>query len=534
MKKYLLFVLCIVVLTLSKKIYATTSFTTDRKSLKIYEKYDISQIINSDSNNLKYTSSNENIATISKEGIIFTKKMGEFTITVSDGSSTDTCKFSSGYYVGIDVSKWNGKVDWARVKEQGIDFAMIRSSLGWYDEIEDKDHEYEFQYDEQLLNNLKGASENNVSFGIYHYSYADTIEKAILEAEYVLNAINEYGKEYKEKMTLPIAYDIEEEKAAKVGKAKLTEIAITFCTKIYEAGYTPIIYSNKNFFLNYLNLDKLNAMAYNYWYASPKANPNFSDKITIGDTKTSPFIWQYSFNGSVEGANTSDGTVDMNVLYMKDRVKVEVKDNGQVVDTIGADKGGKIDYIPKYEKEGYNLVGFKDKNNNIIDSDKEYNEDTIITPTFEKIKITEIVLNKRTLEISNKEDYYLKVNRVLPDNAILEGEKLIFETDNSKIAKVDQNGTVTPLSDGTCKITCKLESNPKVVATCNVNVHFGIVKGDLDRNGVITANDASIVLDIYKSGTPTPEQIKIGDMDGNGTLTANDASMILDMYKNGQ
>lgn len=63
-----------------------------------------------------------------------------------------------------------------------------------------------------------------------------------------------------------------------LGMKKVTEIAIAFCNKIYEAGYTPIIYSNRDFFTNYLDLDKLNALAYNYWYASPKDDPNFSEE----------------------------------------------------------------------------------------------------------------------------------------------------------------------------------------------------------------------------------------------------------------
>lgn len=60
------------------------------------------------------------------------------------------------------------------------------------------------------------------------------------------------------------------------------------------------------------------------------------------------------------------------------------------------------------------------------------------------------------------------------------------------------------------------------------------IKGDIDGNGVLTANDAAMLLDIYKNGNATPEQTKLCDMDGNGTLTANDAAIILDMYKNGK
>ena len=123
----------IMFLGLKDTIYATTSFSTDRKSLKIYEKFDISQIIQTDNKeNLKYEISNDNIADISEDGIIFTKRLGEFKITVIDGTSRDTCMFSSGYYVGIDVSSFNGNVEWDKVKEQGIDFAMIRSTIGWF------------------------------------------------------------------------------------------------------------------------------------------------------------------------------------------------------------------------------------------------------------------------------------------------------------------------------------------------------------------------------------------------------------------
>ena len=189
---------------------------------------------------------------------------------------------------------------------------MIRSSYGWYDEETDKDEEYDFQYDKKLLDNLKGASENEISFGIYHFSYAKNKEEALLEAEYVLNAIGNYGKEYKEKMSLPIAYDVEY--ISNLSQKELTDIVITFCSKIYEAGYTPIVYSNKNFFVNHLDVEKLNALAYNLWYANYQENPDFSEKITIADTNVSPMIWQYTQSGDIDGANTDDGHVDLDIL----------------------------------------------------------------------------------------------------------------------------------------------------------------------------------------------------------------------------
>ena len=525
----------IMFLGLKDTIYATTSFSTDRKSLKIYEKFDISQIIQTDNKeNLKYEISNDNIADISEDGIIFTKRLGEFKITVIDGTSRDTCMFSSGYYVGIDVSSFNGNVEWDKVKEQGIDFAMIRSTIGWYDEVADKDEEYDFQFDKQFLNNIKGASESNLSFGIYHFCLAKTPEEAKLEAEYVLTAINEYGKDYKDNMTLPIAYDIEGAELEKLGMKKVTEIAIAFCTEIYNAGYTPIIYSNRNFYMNYLDLEKLNALAYNYWYALPKDNPDFSEKITIADTNTSPFIWQYTFDGSVDGANNDQGNVDMDVMYMSDRVKVKILDNGQVIDTIGADKGGNIDYIPEYNKDGYTYNGIVDDSGNIIDDSYVFNNDSKVNVSFSKIKITSIVLNNANLDFSNDSVKLLEIKSFEPQTAILDGEEFIYTSDNINVATVDSNGVVKPISNGKCTITCSLKSDPAVKTTCSVNVHFGIIMGDLDRDGAVNANDAAVALDIYKYGNATDEDMQIGDMNNDGVINANDAALILDVYKYGK
>lgn len=533
MKKYYILVIVFVGILLFKSdIYANTSFNTKRKSMKVYEKYDLSEIITSDSKNLKYTSSNEDVATVSDDGIVFSKKMGEFLITVADENSSSTCKFSSGYFVGIDVSTFNSKVEWNKVKEQGIDFAMIRSSYGWYDEVADKDEEYDFQYDKEFLNNLKGVCDNNISFGIYHFSYARNKEEAELEAEYVLNAINNYGSEYKNEMSLPIAYDVEYVKD--LTKKELTDVVIAFCSKIYEAGYTPMVYSNNNFFANYLDLAKLNAFAYKYWYSAPKKEPDFSERITIADTQTSPFMWQYTFEGSVEGANTDKGIVDMNIMYMKDRVKVEIRDNGQVIDIIGADKGGKIDKIPAYEKNGYKFKEIKDEENNTIDENYIFNKDTIATAVFEKIKITQIALDKTSIEVSDKREHYIKVKSFLPVEATLDGENVIFTSDDIQIATVDNTGRIIPKKDGECTITCSLESNRSIKASCKVNVHFGYIKGDLDKNKVINANDAAIALDLYKNGNVTAENLKIGDMDNNRVINANDAAIILDLYKNGK
>lgn len=532
MKKCTIIFMAVILFTfLSKNIYATTNFNVQRKSLKIYDKFNISQILTTDSKNLKYTSSDENIATIDKNGMIFTKKQGQFIINVTDENSSTSCTFSSGYYVGIDVSSWNNAIDWKKVKKSGVDFAMIRSSYGWYDEETDKDEEYDFQYDKKLLDNLKGASENEISFGIYHFSYAKNKEEALLEAEYVLNAIGNYGKEYKEKMSLPIAYDVEY--ISNLSQKELTDIVITFCSKIYEAGYTPIVYSNKNFFVNHLDVEKLNALAYNLWYANYQENPDFSEKITIADTNVSPMIWQYTQSGDIDGANTDDGHVDLDILYMKDRVKITIENEGKIEDIIGVDKGTKVSELPVLSKIGYTFGGYKDKNGNSILQDYVYTKDITLVPVFKKIPITAIIPEKEKIDVVDKKTYKININKVEPETAILDGEELVYESDDTTIATVDKDGNVTPLKDGICNIKCYIKSNHTISTNITVDIHLGYIRGDLDKNGIVDANDAAIALDLYKYNNVTDEQLKIADIDKNGIIDANDAALILDIYKYG-
>ena len=520
----------------SSNVYANTKFNVERKSLKIYDKLNIADIITTDSTNLSYSSSNEDVATIDDEGVITTHSQGEFKITVNDENSTDTCMFSSGYFVGIDVSSFNNNVDWQKVKSQGIDFAMIRAAFGWYDEVADADEEYDFQYDKQFINNIKGASENNVSFGIYHYAYATNVEEAKMEAEYVLNAINNYGAEYKGNMTLPIAYDIEDEAILKLSKKEITDIAIAFCTQIYNAGYTPIIYSNTNVFTKYLDLDKLNAMAYNFWYSWYVDNPDFSDKVTISSTNISPLIWQYSNSGSIEGATNDQNLTDLNVMYMKDRVKIDIVEDGQVIDTIGTDKGTKLDekYYSFMQKKGYNFIGFETESGTRIDENYIFNTDCTLNAIYEKIPVEEIILDKQEITFTDYNSQKLNVSKILPEEALVNNDDLVFKSDNESVATVNENGDVIPVYNGQCNIICYLKSNDKVYATCKVNVSgIDFKRGDANKDGAVNSVDAAFVIDIYKNNVElTQDEFNFLDINKDGAINSVDSASIIDMYKN--
>lgn len=159
----------------STNIFASSSFINkEYKSINVYEKFDIKTIQNDSSKKYNYSSSDNAVASVNSDGIVIGKKMGECYITIADDNgSSSKLNIRVGYYKGIDVSSFNGDVNYSSIKSQGIDFVMIRSSYGWYDSYDAAaGKEYGFQYDSKLYNNVKGAVENNVPFGIYHYSYA--------------------------------------------------------------------------------------------------------------------------------------------------------------------------------------------------------------------------------------------------------------------------------------------------------------------------------------------------------------------------
>ena len=120
----------------------------------------------------------------------------------------------------------------------------------------------------------------------------------------------------------------------------------------------------------------------------------------------------------------------------------------------------------------------------------------------------------------------------MPSDASLVDETINYIVEDKTILDVDPStGKILPRKDGRTTVTCVLDSDSSIQATVSLNVHLGYVKGDLDRNNLVDANDASIALEIFKSESQTQEDLKYGDMDDNGIIDANDASLILELYK---
>lgn len=188
-------------------------------------------------------------------------------------------------YKGIDVSKWQGRIDWNLVKSDGIQFAMIRSSFGWGDGSED------FLFD----TNYENAKKVDMPVGAYHYSYARTPAEAIKEAEYCHSIIK--GKKFE----YPVAFDMEENGVASLGKERVSAIAKAFCEKMESYGYYVCIYANKHWLENYFTEEILDN--YDIWLAQWTEKPTFNKPYGM---------WQKSSRGKVAGIS---GYVDLDIAF---------------------------------------------------------------------------------------------------------------------------------------------------------------------------------------------------------------------------
>ena len=158
---------------------------------------------------------------------------------------------------GIDVSKYQGTIDWAAVKEEGIEYAFIRLGLRGYESAK-------IVLDEYYETNMAGANSAGVAAGVYFFTQAVTVEEAKEEADFVIEHLKGYD------VSCPVVFDVErisggKGRADQLTKEERTDITIAFCEAVKAAGYTPMIYGNVVCFTRLLDMAKLND--YEKWYA---------------------------------------------------------------------------------------------------------------------------------------------------------------------------------------------------------------------------------------------------------------------------
>ena len=199
---------------------------------------------------------------------------------------------------GADFSKHQGTIDWASVKQSGVEFVILRAAVRGYGSSGN------LVTDSQIAANIKGALSQNIDVGIYVFSQAVTTEEAVEEAERALDIIKGYD------IKLPIYFDSEYSgapnrtgRADGLTKAERTSLAIAFCETVRNAGYKPGVYASKSFFYNNLGYAAFQSRGYEIWLA------HYISSVT--DFKYPYNIWQYTSKGSIGGVQSEYADLDI-------------------------------------------------------------------------------------------------------------------------------------------------------------------------------------------------------------------------------
>lgn len=195
---------------------------------------------------------------------------------------------------GIDVSFYQGEIDWNAVAADGVEFAIIRLGYRGYTEGT-------LQMDSRFQENIRGAMAAGLEVGVYFFSQAITPEEAEEEADYVMQALHGYD------ITYPVVFDWEFITPGKGARTDamdgetLTQCAKAFCRRIAEAGYLPQVYFNQD--MGYLTYDLGELKEYSFWLAEYSSRPDFYYHFDL---------WQYTHSGFVAGIQ---GSVDWNLDF---------------------------------------------------------------------------------------------------------------------------------------------------------------------------------------------------------------------------
>lgn len=236
--------------------------------------------------NATWTVSNPSIASVSN-GLVAGHQLGTTTVTATNSAGESATCYVHVVLKGIDVSSWQGNIDWGTVKNQGIDFAIIRTGYG--------KTAPEVQTDAYFAQNYSGATANGIKVGVYHFSYAETVEDALQEADFCLSILD--GRE----LDYPVFYDIEDTVHRTMDTNLMADIVEAFCGKIEAAGYRTGVYSSVNIFNSNLSSPRLDK--YDRWVASWGRDVANLDKAYT--------IWQYAY-GTLAGIS---GNVDLNYSF---------------------------------------------------------------------------------------------------------------------------------------------------------------------------------------------------------------------------
>lgn len=199
-------------------------------------------------------------------------------------------------YVGVDISKHTGEINFTGVKAAGVDYVMIRLGSRGYSTGQ-------IALDENFKQNIEGAIEAELDIGIYFYSQAVSPEEAIQEANFVIQNLEPYRAHVK----YPIAFDMEfvsndKSRIEGLSREDKTTVTATFAEGVKAAGYVPMIYGDKEWLLKEIDLTKL--QDYDVWLSQEEDIPDYPYLYTM---------WQYDTDSILNGI---EGGADLNICFV--------------------------------------------------------------------------------------------------------------------------------------------------------------------------------------------------------------------------
>lgn len=199
-------------------------------------------------------------------------------------------------YVGVDISKQTGSVNFASLKAAGVDYVMIRLGGRGYSTGQ-------ITLDESFVENIEGAIAEGLDVGVYFYSQAISQDEAVQEANFVVQNLEPYRNSIK----YPVAFDMEfvandEARIDGLSREDRTTIAVSFMDGIKASGYIPMFYGNKEWLIKEVDLAKL--QDYDVWFAQETDIPDYPYQYAM---------WQYSSTGVVNGIK---GDASLNICFI--------------------------------------------------------------------------------------------------------------------------------------------------------------------------------------------------------------------------
>ena len=369
---------------------------------------------------------------------------------------------------GIDVSQWNGNINWAKVAKSDVDYAIIRVGYG---------DNYTYQDDTYFKKNVQGCIDNKIPFGVYIYSYAVNTSMAKSEANHVLRLINGL------KLDFPVYFDMEDNSQLNgTNRATRGAIAKTFCNAITAKGYKVGIYANLNWWNNYLTDKAFNNSKWYKWVAQYNSQCDYKGTYQM---------WQSTSSGVIDGVSSACGTFDFNFWF------------GKTITSSYAQpiKLSNTNYTFKYYDEEISkkltaTVYTTDKEKGVKWSSSNKDVATVdsngkvvakgqgtcyITARAKfdttklarcKVKVQQMVIDvkssKNIVRLEKPGSSYTLKATCTPTNA--DDKSVKWKSSNTLVATVNAIGKILAKRKGSCTVTATTNDGTKLTTACKVTV----------------------------------------------------------------